>query len=271
MEPITDWIELWRQLVARTRRPSYLPRAGEGHVARRFDARVKRKWARDDPHRELIASHVDGATSVLDVGAGTGQWATFLARRVRRVTAVEPSPAMLTVLRQNLAAAGVDNVSVVEGAWPQAQVGPHDVSLCSHAMYGSPDLPAFVGRMVAVTRRACYLLLRLPAPDGVMGQAAQRLWGQPHDSPNFWVAYNALAQMGIYANVLIDEAHFRPWTSPSLEAALDKVKRHFGLEGVSEHDPYLQELLAEKLSYREGEYVWPDGMRSALVYWRVSG
>jgi protein-L-isoaspartate O-methyltransferase len=271
MKHITDWAELWRQLVERTRRPSYLPKAGEHQTARRFDARVRRKWARDDPHRELIASQIDDKSSVLDIGAGTGQWAMFLAQRARKVTAVEPSPAMLAVLRQNLVTAGVHNVAVIEGAWPQTQVDGHDFSLCSHAMYGSPDLPAFIERMVEVTRRVCYLLLRVPAPDGVMGQVAQRLWDQPHDSPNFWVAYNVLAQMGIYADVLIDEVNFRPWTSPSLEAALGKVKRHFGLEDVSEHDAYLQELLDSQLNYREGEYVWPDGMRSALVYWRVNG
>lgn len=270
MENVTDWAELWRQLVERTRKPSYLPKAGEGHTARQFDARVRRKWARDDPHRELIASQIDDEASVLDIGAGTGQWAIFLAQCARQVSAVEPSPAMLAVLRQNLAAVGVDNVTVIEGAWPQVQVDRHDVALCSHAMYGSPDLPAFIRRMIEVARRACYLLLRVPAPDGVMGQVAQRLWGQPHDSPNFVVAYNLLAQMEVYANVLIDQVNFRPWTSPSLEAALSKVKRHFNLPDTSEHDAYLQELLEHKLSYRDSQYVWPDGMRSALIYWKVA-
>lgn len=269
-----DWAALWHQLASRPHwQHPEVDSAGRrqdpwARRARDFDENVRKKWTGPDPIRDFVGSQVDHDTTVLDIGAGTGRWAIFLARRVRQVTAMDPSPAMLKVLRENLATEGVDNVDVVQGAWPDAEVGAHDVTLCSHAMYSSPDLPRFVRRMIEVTRRTCYLLIRVPAHQGVMREVAQRLWGQPHDSANFVIGYNVLLEMGIYANVLVDPG-FRPWTSPDLDSALKDLKGRFGLAETTEHDDYLRQLLQDRLTWRDNEYVWPDGMRSALVYWNV--
>jgi hypothetical protein len=100
-----------------------------------------------------------------------------------------------------------------------------------------------------------------------MAEAAMRIWGHPHDSPNFQVAYNVLMQMGICANVLMENSGlWDPWTSASFEAALDEVKRRFGLGPVSEYDDFLTDLLRRRLTLVDGQYVWPRGVRSALVY-----
>jgi SAM-dependent methyltransferase len=278
MEQITDWARLWRQLVE-SHRASRSGSAGPWRAetdpwkerAREFASRVHHKWARPDPVRDFMATRVEADTTVLDIGAGTGTWAVFLARHARKVTAVEPSPAMRAVLQEHLATEGIGNVEVVDGFWPDVSVEAHDLAFCSHAMYGSADLPAFVSRMVDVARRGCYLLLRVPMRAGVMAQAAERVWGQPHDSPNFVVAYNVLLQMGICADVVVDPNPWQPWASPSLEDALGEVKRRLGLSGGSEHDAYLRDLLARRLVLREGQYVWPVGVHSALAHWDVAG
>jgi SAM-dependent methyltransferase len=242
--------------------------------ARTYHEHVKERWSEPDASRDAIAAYLaaNPETTVLDVGAGTGAWTVFMARRTRHVTAVDPSPSMLAVLRENVAEAGLDNVTVIEGAWPEVAVAPHDVAFCSHALYGVADLPSFVRGMEAVARARCYLLLRVPTPDGVMAEAAEHVWGQPHDSPNFQVAYNALLQMGILADVQMeDEGHWTPWTSDSLADALGNVKRRLGLPDPSEHDAFLRGLLARRLR-REGDaYLWPRAMRSALVSWDVAG
>jgi precorrin-6B methylase 2 len=277
MERVTDWIELWRQL-AEAQSRSWKERDGEqgqeGDAwrdrAREFDARTRERWARPDSSREAVVAALQaqpGAT-VLDIGAGTGAWACLLARHARLVTAVEPSPTMIEVMEENLAAEGIENVRIVRGSWPDASVPVHDFSLCSHAMYGYPDLPAFVRRMMEVTRRTCFLVMRAPTNDGLMAQAAQRIWGQPYDSPNFQVAYNALLQMGLFPNVLMEDTGFgEPWTNASLEEALEVVKRRFGLATPSEHDEFLEELLRRRLTWQDGQYAWPPAVRSVLVYW----
>lgn len=279
MEKIPDWNALWRELVerrarSRKREAGAPPQPDMWRArARSFDEGVRRRWTRPDSSRAFILSQLDADSTVLDIGAGTGAWAVLLARRARRVTAVEVSPAMIDVMRENLAQAGVTNVAIVQGAWPDVPVEPHDFSLCSHAMYGCPDLAAFVARMVACTRRTCFLLVRAPTLDGVRAEAARHIWGHPLDSPNFTIAYNVLLQMGICANVLMEDTGlWEPRTSASLEEALSDMQRHLGLNENSEYDDYLMELLRRRLTWHAArhQYVWPREVRSALVYWAVN-
>ena len=278
MEPVTDWVALWAQLVEMQAK-SHPEWHGREKVdvwktrARNYDALVKNRWSKPDSSRAFIAADLEAApgSTALDIGAGTGAWSMFMARHASRVTALEPSTAMLGILRENLAREGVTNVDFVQGEWPAADVPEHDISLCSHAMYGVADFPAFIRRMEAATRRRCYLVLRVPTPDGVMAEAARRVWGQPHDSPNFQVAYNALLQMGVCANVLMEDSGlWSPWTSESLEEAVADIKRRLDVGETSGHDAFLWDLVERRLTPSEDGYTWPPGVRSALVYWDVA-
>ena len=276
MEKLTDWNSLWRELVeikAQSHRRK-MQESGHSdpwaHRAHKFKEGVNRRWEQSDSSREFIISQIGTGATVLDIGAGTGAWASLLSPYAKQVTAVEPSDSMIAVMRESLAAENITNVSIVQGGWPDVLVEPHDFSLCSHAMYGYPDFEAFVLRMIACTRRACFLLLRAPSRDSVRSEAARHIWGQPIDSPSFSIAYNILIQMGIYANVLMENTGFwKPKASESLEQAFHKMKGYLGIEDSSEHDAYLMELLRRRLQRRDGKYVWPPDVRSALVYWKV--
>jgi len=276
VEKMTDWITLWRELVEAQSKGWHKKADSDDHwheKARGFDRLVKERWAAGpDSSREFVVAQLEAhpGSTVLDIGAGTGAWTVLMAHHARRVTVVEPSEAMIEVLKENLAAEGVANVEIVQGAWPEAEVEPHDFALCSHAMYGCPDFPAFVGQMVEATRRTCFLVLRAPIKGSVMVEAAMRVWGQPHDSPNFQVAYNALLQMGLFPNVLIEDTGlWDPWTHDSFEEALTETKRRLGLAEKSEHDEFLAELLGKRLVCENGQWVWPRSVRSALVYWET--
>jgi precorrin-6B methylase 2 len=278
MEQVTDWVQLWRELVERQSHSweEKLPTAG-AETGRPGGAEprpsTRRRWAKPDSNRDaIVAQLLDSPDStLLDIGAGTGSWAILLSPHARKITAVDSSPAMIEAMGENLTSQGIHNVEIVRGTWPDVEVEPHDFSLCSHGMYACPDLPAFVRKMVQATRRRCFLILRASTPDGVMAEAAQHVWGHPYDSPNFQVAYNVLMQMGIFANVLMsDSGLWAPWTSASVEEALAEVKRRLGLGPVDEHDEFLNDLVRRRLTRVDGVYVWPRSVRSALVYWNVT-
>jgi SAM-dependent methyltransferase len=278
MEKITDWALLWRQLVeVKDSIPSGEHTGGSvkeerwQRKAAEYDG-ATRKYRPQDPGpiSDLLASRVAANSTVLDIGAGAGRWTMFFAPRANRVTALDSSPSMLGLLRHNVAAENLHNVTIVQGSWPEAVVEPHDVSLCAHAMYWSRDLMAFVERLIEVTRRSCYLLLRTPRLDGVMAGAARRVLGQPHDSPNLVIAYNVLVQMGLCPNVLVDPAPWKQWSNASLEEALSETKRRLRLGDLaSEHDEYIMNLLKQRLTYRDGRWVWPADTYEAVLYWDV--
>ncbi|NPV85370.1 MAG: class I SAM-dependent methyltransferase [Anaerolineae bacterium] len=271
MEKITDWVQLWRQLVElndlRHKRGNNSDRwSGQ---ARLFNDQVRKRWIKPDTSRDFILGQLSPDATFLDIGAGSGAWEVLLARRVRSITAVEPSPAMLEVLQETLQKEGLSHVRVVEGAWPDVDVETHDFSLASHAMYGCPDLPAYIRKMTAVTRRTCFMILRAPLTGSIMSLAAQHVLGQPYDSPNFVIAYNVMLQMGMTPNVLWEEpGNWEPWTSASLEEALMMMKARLGLFAPDERDSYLYHLLKERLVFRDDKYIWDRSVRSVLVYWQ---
>ncbi|MDO8671063.1 MAG: class I SAM-dependent methyltransferase [Dehalococcoidia bacterium] len=267
----TDWLEFWRELATTFQKAE---RAKDGRQTdewlgrgQKFDASVKKKLSLPDPLREFVLSRVHTWSTVLDVGAGTGGWTIPLAKNARRVTAIEPSPTMSSFLDANLAAGALTNVEIIRGRWEEVEVEPHDFVVCSHAMYASPDLLDFVRKMERAAREMCFLVMRVPSHDGVLGEANLLVRGQWHDSPNFIVAYNALLSAGIHASVMI-EPRLKPWTNRSLEAALGRARDHLRLGDDHRFDAEIRALLEQKLVLKDGLYYWPDGMRSALVWWK---
>ena len=123
--------------------------------------------------------------------------------------------------------------------------------------------------MEAHARRRCYLGLRHIAIDGIIQELALEIHGNRHDSPNFIVAYNALYQMGIYANVAMERLE-HTWSDETPEAALERAKRHLHLTGDSEHDGLIRTVLTRRLILKDGVYRWPNRMTTALVWWDVA-
>jgi SAM-dependent methyltransferase len=64
----------------------------------------------------LEFARLDGAV-VLDAGAGTGRVTLPVARRARRVYAMEPAPPLLRLLESKLAMAGLHNVDLLRGVF----------------------------------------------------------------------------------------------------------------------------------------------------------
>ncbi len=79
--------------------------------------------------------------NVLEIGAGSGYMAALMAHQARQVTTVEISPQLKAVAEQNLARAGVQNVTVVEGngasGWEKD--APYDVIVISGGLDNMPE------------------------------------------------------------------------------------------------------------------------------------
>ena len=94
--------------------------AGPEHLDPAFVAGYDRKQGFPDPGEDLaiFEAHGLGRTSaVLDLGAGSGQFALAAARRFGHVTAVDVSPAMNALLRERAAAAGLTNLDCVRAGY----------------------------------------------------------------------------------------------------------------------------------------------------------
>ena len=141
-----------------------LAHAGPAHLDPAFLAGYDRKQGYPDPGEDLaiFEAHGLGRTSaVLDLGAGSGQFALAAARRFGHVTAVDVSPAMNALLRERAAAAGLANLDcVLAGFLSYDHPGPPaDGVYTRNALHQLPDF----GKVIALRRIAG--LLR---PGGVL-------------------------------------------------------------------------------------------------------
>jgi len=121
-----------------------LAHAGPEHLDPAFVAGYDRKQGNPDPGPDLAALDAHGVSpdsTVVDLGAGTGQFALAAARRYRRVVAVDVSPAMLDRLRGRAAAAGLVNLECVPAGFLgyQHDGPPADAVHTRHALHQLPD------------------------------------------------------------------------------------------------------------------------------------
>lgn len=84
--------------------------------------------------------------SVLDVGCGSGPYVVEAFRRgAERVTALDPAPNMLTIVKSRLAGSPfVDRCNYVEGIFPGPRVEPHDHAIVMGVMDYVEDAQAFL-------------------------------------------------------------------------------------------------------------------------------
>jgi SAM-dependent methyltransferase len=103
--------------------------------------------------RELADAHPHGA--ILDVGAGTGRVALDLARRGRRVIALDHDPALLAALRQR--AAGLDIETVCADARSFHLPREEPLALCIAPMQTVQLLCGAAGRLAFLRQLRAHL------------------------------------------------------------------------------------------------------------------
>jgi SAM-dependent methyltransferase len=121
-----------------------LAHAGPEHLDPGFVAGFDRKQGYPDPAEDLAALREHGigaASTVVDLGAGTGKFALAAAAEVSRVVAVDVSAAMLAALRDRVACTGLPNIECVQaGFLSYEHTGPPaDAVFTRNALHQLPD------------------------------------------------------------------------------------------------------------------------------------
>jgi ubiquinone/menaquinone biosynthesis C-methylase UbiE len=121
-----------------------LAHAGPEHLDPAFVAGFDRKQGYPDPAEDLAVLREHGIgqdATVVDLGTGTGQFALAAAPLVRRMVAVDVSPAMLAVLRERVAEAGLGNIECVRAGFLSYEHtgAPADAVYTRNALHQLPD------------------------------------------------------------------------------------------------------------------------------------
>ncbi len=211
-------------------------------VAERFRVDPRRT---DDPVLDVLRSLAQSDEAWLDIGAGGGRFALPLALVVRKVTAVEPSAAMRSVLSDGMSEAGITNITIVESRWPSESGAPPleaDVSLMAHVGYDIEGIGLFLDAMEAATGRLCVAIMG----EAPMAGLATLLWEPVHGEPR--IRLPALPELIalLIATGRLPEVRLvdrQAMTFDSYDELLTMTRRQLWVRSGSERDQRLERLV----------------------------
>lgn len=267
---VEDLLAAWRGRVTADR--EQVERCREEPDPADFYAPVKDRF-RMDPRRTddatlnalLSIAHQDEIW--LDVGAGGGRYALPLGLRVARVVAIDPSPAMLSVLDEDAAAHGIANIQVVEGRWPMPGPPRGDVGLMAHVGYDIAKIGPFLEQLEERSSRLCVAVMGESAMTTVATLFWQRIHGEPRvrlpalpELIALLLARGQLPEVRLVGRV--------PPTFDSFEDALSMARRQLWLRPGSAKDARLRALARDALTERDGRFAFEwTPTRIGVVTW----
>jgi precorrin-6B methylase 2 len=223
----------------------------------------------DEPVLDVLLALARPGERWLDIGSGGGRYALPLARQGCRITAVDPSPAMLAVLQDGMARHGIEGIDIIEGRWPLPIVPQPDadVALMAHVGYDIEDIGAFLDAAEASSRRLCVAV----KGESAMTTAASLLWEPVHGEPR--VALPAAPELitllmarGRLPEVRLAER--QPPAAASLDELVEGTRRQLWVRPGSSKDARMAELVRERAT--QGERGWALDWcptRIAIVTW----
>ena len=226
----------------------------------------------DDLVLDALLALAEPGEAWLDIGAGGGRYALPLARRVREVLAIDPSPAMLAVLRASMAEHGIANVRMIQGRWPDLD-GPiprAEVALMAHVGYDIEAIGPFLAAAQTSSSRLCVAVVG----ESAMTTAANLLWEPVHGETR--VPLPALPELLtlLLAADRLPTVTLAPRTLPvygSPEDLLAMTRRQLWVRAGSAKDELLVELLtALARETADGWTIDPHPGSIGIVSWRPS-
>ena len=236
--------------------------------AERCGARTSPTEAEDDPFLRRLRRVAMPSSTVLDVGAGTGRFAMPLAAHVEHVTAVDPSNAMLTVLRRDADQRGVTNVTTVLGRWEEAGDVVADIALSAFVLTLVPDAAAFVSKLDAAARDHVFLYLGSYAEDGVLDPLWRHFHGRPRaPGASYLDALALLGELGIAFDVSVVElANRRRFAT--IGDAVEHYREALLVPDAPDARRELERLLSFWLLGRRGSFRSPlRATPAAIIRW----
>jgi 2-polyprenyl-3-methyl-5-hydroxy-6-metoxy-1,4-benzoquinol methylase len=182
-----------------------LAHAGDEHLDTEYVAGYERKsaYAPAEDIEALRGYGLDGQSSVIDFGAGTGVFAMAIARHCREVIAVEIAPAMVAAIQQRIQESGIENVRAVQaGLLSYEHHGqPVDFVFSRNVLHHLPDF----WKSQALVRIA-----RLLKPGGVLSMSDVTVEERPRTLREAAAGLLLLAGTGALLSISKDRSGIEP-------------------------------------------------------------
>ena len=230
------------------------------------------RWGQDERVDKLLSTlSYSPGDQVLDIGAGAGKIAVPLAVAGCKVTAVEPSEPMREMLNRYQQSEGV-SLTIIPERWEEINgedIGSFDLVVASYSL-AMDDIGEAVRKMNQVSTGWIYLFWFLTSPPWAL--ANRDLWpllhgGEYEPGPTADILWNALYEMGIYANLAVE-----PGRPPYRYTSVDEALADFRLRmNCSEEWQYqiIRKYLKDHLIPDGSGYLFGGESFGARIWWNT--
>jgi SAM-dependent methyltransferase len=239
--------------------------------------RLKARWYRKgldysdfaDKVLSVILPKTEREKTFLDVGSGCGALALPLAKAGKKVTALDPSPHMIEILKEDARRLKLKNIKTIVAPWAGVSLKPHDVVLCANVPELLKDSKGFLKEANGLAKKFLFLVVGAdPHADKFYYKELFPLVFNKPFGPrsDYLLSYSNLHSLGIFANVEVIEYDFdQPFSD--MEEALEFWKEYMGIV-TEEHDEKLRGFLSGKLKRIKGGLLAEFHKKSAVIWWR---
>jgi len=270
MARIINWNELWKLMrLSSPLRKSLEEDAGSrgDKYAKRCNESMMQSQSREQTEKQIAKMELNPEYTVLDIGSGPGRFAIPIAKRVKTVTAIDPSKGMLAYLQENMEKEDVKNVVCVNKRWEDIELGvdiePHDVVIASYSL-GMFDVQEALAKIDAAAKR--YVYLYTSAGRWMDEELGKAIYGERDLAwADYIYLYNILHDMEIYANVEISDSEFEQQYN-SLDEVVNYWKEVYNIP--SEKKGILREHFSRMLVEDNGTLCLKRKSKSAMLWWR---
>lgn len=227
---------------------------------------------RSDGERRVDGFNLDPSCSVLDIGSGPGTLAIPLAKKVKQVTAVEPSIAMIGHLKRHIEDENISNLNIFHSTWEAIrteEVEAHDIVIASYSL-AMQDIKAAIVKMNQIATRRVYLywFAGLPTWERIKMDLYPKIFGREYiPGPKCDILYNVLYGMGLYPDVTVLEETSFPRIYSNMEDAIEGIRGMLNLS-ENEHDHIIRKYIIDQFEEIDGELILDDCTTFVQLSWK---
>jgi len=265
---MVDWNQIWKDafLASRLTSDNYYDNEER---AKSYDA-SENIWI--DGKSRATDLDPDSTWSVLDIGSGPGILTIPLARRVRKVTAVESSRPMVRLLEKHLAEENLTNVKIINSRWddlPAEEVKAHDLVIASYSL-NFEDLQEALLKMNRLARKrvALYWFAGTANWEHIRMDLFPEIYGRELvPFPKCNIIYNLLYDLGLNPDVEVLRGTSFSRGYSNFGTALFYLKSALNLFNES-HDELLHNYIEDHWRRCDGSLFMEDKTTYVMISWQ---
>lgn len=247
-----EWREVWEKMQQQRMRPLKIV----------YDPEFRSKFAEDYSEMakynnyeygrgatEALSEILDEDFEVLEIGPGPGTLTLPLAKKVKKIVAVESSGTAVGYLRRNMKESQIENVEVLNKNWMDVDdreiKGGFDLAVCSHFLWQVKDLDKHLKKMEDASNRYC-AVIQPAGRDTIVKEIWTKITGEDYkgqfDPDADYFIYLILRQWGRLVNVRV--------MNYGIERSLEQEVRYIAslIGKYVEVDTQLKEIIEQYVS-----------------------